>query len=366
MTRRQSASFPAGRHGEAAVEDSIARVIAGWDATKPELEVEPIAVTARLARLQAIVSARLETVFARFGLRGGDFAVIATLVRLDVPSVSQRTLGSELGLSAGTVSLRIDRLVTRGLAEREPDPDDGRGILVSLTDRGRELFDACAPEHLANAQELLAGLDEPERELLGQLLGKLLYTLEDHGPDDRLASELGLVADDAPVALEQRRAVGLPALVGLLVRHVDPAGPAEQSGIRPGDLITTANGQPLRTRHDLQLAIGLSRRRPRAASLEVTRGAEPLRLTLTRESSRRSARSHRTVTPGTSRVRGSRLRRGSARATATESRRSSPQDNVRGLSNPQIAGRRVPRIRRSSRVCTGRMQKLGVSDRRDL
>jgi DNA-binding MarR family transcriptional regulator len=266
---------------DAVIEDSIARVIAGWRATRPELEVEPIAITARLVRLHAVLSQRLEMVFARYRMRGADFAVIATLVRLAAESVSQRRLASELGLAAGTVSLRIDRLVQRGIAERHADPDDGRGALVSLTDRGRELFEACVPEHLANSCELLAGLSKPERDQLGQLLGKLLYTLEDPGPNDRLAADLGLVVDDAPVALEQRRAVGLPPLTGLLVRHVDPTGPAAAGGIRPGDLLTTANRRPLRNRHDLHLALNQSRRRRRAVSLEATRGAEPLRLRLT-------------------------------------------------------------------------------------
>jgi DNA-binding MarR family transcriptional regulator len=282
MTPRRSVSFQANPPDtDAVIEDSIARVIAGWRATRRDLEVEPIAITARLARLQAVLSPRLEMVFARYGLRGADFAVIATLVRVAAESVSQRRLASELGLSAGTVSLRIDRLVQRGLAERRPDPDDGRGALVSLTDRGRELFEACAPEHLANAHELLAGLSEPERDQLGQLLGKLLYTLEDRGPDDSLAEDLGLVVDDAPVALEQRRAVGLPPLVGLLVRHVDPSGSAAASGIRPGDVLTTADRRPLRNRHDLHLALNQSRTRRGAILLEATRGAEPLRLRLT-------------------------------------------------------------------------------------
>jgi DNA-binding MarR family transcriptional regulator len=282
MTPRKSASTPANPPGDQdVIEDSIARVIAGWRATRPELAVEPIAITARLARLQAVLGPRLETVFARFGLRGADFAVIATLVRLADERVAQRRLASELGLSAGTVSLRIDRLVQRGLAERRPDPDDGRGAVVSLTARGRELFEACAPEHLANAGEQLAGLSDSERDQLGRLLGKLLYTLEDPDPDDRLASEWGLVVDDAPVALEQRRAVGLPALPGLLVRHVDPAGPAAAGGIRPGDLLTSANRRPLRNRHDLRLALSQSRRRHRAVALEATRGTEPLQLRLT-------------------------------------------------------------------------------------
>jgi DNA-binding MarR family transcriptional regulator len=220
-------------------------------------------------------------VFARYGMRGADFAVIATLVRLGAASVSQRRLASELGLSAGTVSLRIDRLVRQAVVERRSDPNDGRGSLVSLTERGQDLFEACAPEHLANVHELLAGLSEPERVQLGALLGKLLYTLEAPSPDDSLAVDLGLLVDDAPVALEQRRSVGLPPLTGLLVRHVNPTGPAAASGIRPGDLLTKANRRPLRNRHDLHLALDQARRRRRAISLEATRGAEPLQFRVT-------------------------------------------------------------------------------------
>jgi DNA-binding MarR family transcriptional regulator len=281
MTPRRSASVPADAGpGDAAVDDSIARVMRSWRATRPELEVEPIAITGRLARLHAVVTPRLETVFARYGLRGADFAMLATLVRLAGESASQRRLGSELGLAAGTVSLRVDRLVRQGLVHRGPDPDDGRGALVSLTERGRELFDACAPEHLTNADELLAGLSERERDQLADLLGKLLYALEDPDPHDPLHRELGLVLDAAPVALEQRRAVGLPPLAGLLVRHVDPAGPAATSGIRAGDLLTTAGRRPLRSRRDLHRALNESRPRERTVTLEVIRGAEPLRLRL--------------------------------------------------------------------------------------
>ena len=126
----------------------------------------------------------------------------------------------------------------------------------------------------------MAGLAEDEREELGRLLGKLLYTLEDADPDDVTAAELGLVVEGAPVALERRRAVGLPPLPGLLVRHVDPAGPAAASGIRPGDLLTAADRRPLRSRHDLELALERSRGRRRGVALEVTRGTEPVRLAL--------------------------------------------------------------------------------------
>jgi DNA-binding MarR family transcriptional regulator len=259
-------------------EDSVARVLAGWRSTRPDLNVDAIGITARLARLQALVAPRQAEVIERFGIRGPDFAVLATLVRLASENVSQRRLGAELGLSPGTVSLRIDHLVRKRLVDRRADPDDGRGALISITDSGRELFEASVPEHLATAQALVAGLTEEERAELGRLLGKLLYTLEDPDPDDNATLELGLVVEAAPVALERRRAVGLPPLPGLLVRHVDPAGPAATSGIRPGDLLTSADRRPLRSSHDLKVALARSRGRGRRMALEITRGTEPIRL----------------------------------------------------------------------------------------
>jgi DNA-binding MarR family transcriptional regulator len=260
-------------------EDSVARVIASWKATRPDLNVDAIGITARLARLQAAITAAQVEVLERFGLRGGEFALLATLTRLTREDVSQRRLAEELGLSAGTISLRVDRLVARGLVERQADPEDGRGALIEITPRGRALFEACVPEHLARAQALVAGLTESEREELGRLLGKLLYTLEDPSLDDLATAELGLVVEGAPAALERRRAVGLPALPGLLVRHVDPAGPAARSGVRTGDLLTSADRRPLRSRHDLEVALASSRGRRRVA-LEITRGTESVRIAL--------------------------------------------------------------------------------------
>jgi DNA-binding MarR family transcriptional regulator len=260
-------------------EDSVARVISSWRATRPDLNVDAIGITARLARLQALVMARQVEVLERFGLRGGEFALLATLTRLSGEDVSQRRLAEELGLSAGTISLRVDRLVGRGLVERRADPEDGRGALIEITAGGRELFEACVPEHLARAQALVAGLAEGERAQLGRLLGKLLYTLEEPAADDLAAAELGLVVEGASDALQRRRAVGLPPVPGLLVRHVDPSGPAARSGVRPGDLLTSANRRPLRSRHDLEVALARSRGR-RRVTLEITRGIEPVRLAL--------------------------------------------------------------------------------------
>jgi DNA-binding MarR family transcriptional regulator len=172
--RRAPAS---GRHS--AEHDAIARVIDSWSEVRPELDVEPIAILGRLARATAAVGPRIDVVLGRFGLRAADFSVLATLVRLAGERVAQKRLAQELGLSPGTISVRVDRLAARGLVRREGDPADGRGALVTLTDRGRQLFERCAPEHLANARALVSGLTGPERDQLARLLGRLLASLEE-------------------------------------------------------------------------------------------------------------------------------------------------------------------------------------------
>ena len=60
---------------------------------------------------------------------------------------------------------------------RSPDPNDRRGTLIELTERGLGLIDGVTAAHLANERELLAGLSGAEREQLVELLRKLRLAL---------------------------------------------------------------------------------------------------------------------------------------------------------------------------------------------
>jgi serine protease Do len=70
----------------------------------------------------------------------------------------------------------------------------------------------------------------------------------------RLRLGVGLAPSWA--AQRMRRAVGLPERDGVLVREVDPEGPAAAAGIEVGDLIVSAGGRPLASVDDLGDAIG--------------------------------------------------------------------------------------------------------------
>jgi DNA-binding MarR family transcriptional regulator len=258
--------------------DSIDRVIAGWGQRRPELDVSPVEVIARLQRLRGYLDQELEATFAEYGLTGPSFAVLADLTRLG-GRVPQRALMDELRLTSGTVSVRIDRLIESGLVTREPDPHDARGALVSITDAGRELFERCAPAHLANEQRLLAALSDDERAELTQLLRKLLISFEGTRTLQGGLPHLGLTLAPAHVAIEMRRAVGLPERTGLLVRSVADEGAAAASGIEVGDVLTKAEGRELRSIATLFAALraAVGRRR---IKLSLVRGARELEVTV--------------------------------------------------------------------------------------
>ena len=69
----------------------------------------------------------------------------AALVKLsDVEIVSQNQLGRLTAMDAATMQGVIRRLLSRGLIERRPDPDDRRRLQLRLTDQGRSLVERCA------------------------------------------------------------------------------------------------------------------------------------------------------------------------------------------------------------------------------
>lgn len=234
--------------------DSIDRVIAGWERTRPDLDVRPIGVFARLSRLHRLLGEHAQEIFSQFELNGPDFAVLATLTRLGPPHrLTQRTLMSELNLSSGTVSVRVSRLVSAGLVSRKPDPDDRRGAIVALTARGADTFDRCAPLHLANERRLLSGFSDEDQTTFANLLREMLSSFESADGDGD-TRHWGMSLAPAHIALQMRQDVGLPERPGLLVRGVEPASPAADADIRKGDLLIGANGYELRSLVDLHAA----------------------------------------------------------------------------------------------------------------
>ena len=266
------------RLGGPVPKDSVDALLESWRRQRPDLDFAPVGVITRLGRLRGHLDTAIEAVFAPYGLGSSDFAVLVTLARIgDERGISQRSLMDELGLTSGTISVRMDRLVEEGLVERRPDPLSKRTTLITLTARGRDVFERVVPAHLDNERRLLAALTDDERDLLAGLLRTLLVEFEGSRADPPSAPLLGLTLAPAHVAIAMRASVGLPPAPGLLVKRVDATGPAATAGIRTGDVLRSVGRHELRGVSALHAALGTA---TTAQEVQITllRGREEQRV----------------------------------------------------------------------------------------
>ena len=160
-------------------EDTTDRVLSGWGETRPDLGVGALQVTARLSRIGPHLARRQEEVFGRFGLSRGEVGALSAL-RISGPpyQLSPTRLAKGLMLSSAGVTSRIDRLERRGLVRRLDDPDDRRGVIIELTDQGRQVVDDAVAALAISDRQLLDRLDPEEVQQLEGLLRKVLPLLD--------------------------------------------------------------------------------------------------------------------------------------------------------------------------------------------
>ena len=154
--------------------DEVDRIVAAWERAHPDLDFAPLQVLSRVARLSKHLDRARRDAFASSGLEPWEFDVLAALRREGPPfHASPKTLLQQTLVSSGTMTNRIDRLVERGLVNRQTDPNDGRGILVEMTSAGLTRVDAAITRLVDAEAELLRSLPAAEQKRLAGLLRKL-------------------------------------------------------------------------------------------------------------------------------------------------------------------------------------------------
>jgi DNA-binding MarR family transcriptional regulator len=160
-------------------EDHVDRLRRQWTRELPDLDTEPMAILGRAYRLTNLVRSGIEATFASFGLDRGEFDVISTLRRSGPPyRLTPTELYTSLMISSGGLTHKLDRLERAGLIQREKSPQDGRSVLVALTEAGMARAEAAFRTDMANESVPLRALDMREREMLAGLLRKLIVGIE--------------------------------------------------------------------------------------------------------------------------------------------------------------------------------------------
>ena len=159
--------------------DEVDRLVAAWARERPDLDVAPLEVLSRVTRLARHLDRARRSAFEAHELEVWEFDVLAALRRAGSPYVlSPGQLLAQTLVTSGTMTNRVDRLESRGLVERMPDPADRRGVHVRLTPSGKERVDAALADLLARERELLASLTGAEQQDLSTLLRALVAPFE--------------------------------------------------------------------------------------------------------------------------------------------------------------------------------------------
>lgn len=113
-------------------------------------------------RMVLAVQAATARDLAAIGLSEADYEVLSTLSERPEHTSTLREQAAKMHWSRSRLSRHATRMEERGLLRRAPDPADGRGCFLVLTDLGLETLEEAAPAHLVSVRRHFIDLIEPE------------------------------------------------------------------------------------------------------------------------------------------------------------------------------------------------------------
>ncbi len=162
------------------MQDEVDRLVAAWTHERPDLDASPLEVLSRVTRLARYLDRARKAAFARYDLEGWEFDVLAALRRAGRPyALSPGQLLTQTLVTSGTMTNRIERLESKRLVERLPDPNDRRSVRVRLTPRGKNRVDAALADLLERERKLLETLTPAQQDALAGLLRTLVASFDE-------------------------------------------------------------------------------------------------------------------------------------------------------------------------------------------
>ena len=112
-----------------------------------------------------------------FSISLNEYEVLVRLSERSGREMRMAQLADAMAHSRSRVTHTVARMEKSGYLVRGTTPEDGRGVVATMTDQGYELLVAAAPRHVESVRRNLVDLVEP-----GDLaaLGRVFDTVSDH------------------------------------------------------------------------------------------------------------------------------------------------------------------------------------------
>ncbi|MFF3494765.1 MarR family winged helix-turn-helix transcriptional regulator [Streptomyces sp. NPDC002795] len=147
---------------------------------------EQMAVVANIHRAAAAVRQHLENSVLRESELTWTAFVVLWVVWVWGESET-RHVAEEAGISKGTLTGVARTLESRGLVRRAGHPEDGRLVLLSLTEEGEEMMQHLFPRFNDEEAFVAGQLDDAECRSVADALRRVVLQVEQHGEERRLS-----------------------------------------------------------------------------------------------------------------------------------------------------------------------------------
>ena len=135
-------------------------------------EISAAELTERLLRIAHLIRRASLASMAELDLTPAQSRTLRVISKADSP-IRMGELAATLGVVPRSATGLVDALEHAGLVQRTVDPANRRAVLVTLTQRGRDMQDRMADARRRAGDGIFGALDTPERRTLADLLQKL-------------------------------------------------------------------------------------------------------------------------------------------------------------------------------------------------
>ena len=160
---------------KAPARDHVDEMLDVWAREIPTLDKLTEGIVERIQILSWNFNQLLDEVLEQYEVDRREFSLLGKLRKHGPPyRASAGKLASDLRLSSGAITNRLDRMEAAGLIRRLPDPTDRRGTLVEATDKGHKAWEATVGLSARREAAATGVMSEKEKEQLHDLLRDLM------------------------------------------------------------------------------------------------------------------------------------------------------------------------------------------------
>lgn len=149
-----------------------------WDHVVNHDEEIDIHLLFNISHMSGLILKKRKELLSGFGLEPWSYDMLVILYQSDNNGLLPKELLKLTGVTSGTMTHRINLLLKKEFIISKPSSQDGRSILVVISEKGKEVIEEAIKAHADASAEVLSHLSKEEQTSLQKISQKLIQMLQ--------------------------------------------------------------------------------------------------------------------------------------------------------------------------------------------